>query len=505
MLIDMLNNNPTFVTAFVAVIIVSLSAVFCKKRRLPSKEGHLLPPGPPATWFWENVMPTVNIGSTFVDWATKYGPVIMLRQIGGIAIVITSVDAATEIMEKEGSALADRPPMIAADELLSGCKRITLVGSGDRFRRLRKAVHTHFQAKAVDTYKDIQFEQARALILDILNDPNSHQKHAHRYSASILLRITYGKSGLTSTDDPDFVGVREVVAHFIEGMRPGAYLVDRFPWLKFIPGYGRRLRSFHDSDLKFYRGQLSRVEHAMSSSDDVSPSFSRTLLENDHDHQLSFDEMSFLAGSVFEAGSDTTANAIITIIMTAACFSDAQTRVQEEFNMVVGMDRLPSWNDWDSLPQLHAFISESLRWRPVTPLGLPHRSTRDIIWRGYYIPAGTSVTGNQWAISRDPVAFPDPEKFDPQRWLDQNGQLRNDVNSFEFGFGRRVCPGMYFANRSLFIALAALLWSFRIVERPDTPIDTTPDMDNIVSHMTPFEVDFVPRVEEARLREMVVM
>ncbi|KAF8553239.1 hypothetical protein OG21DRAFT_1510452 [Imleria badia] len=55
--------------------------------------------------------------------------------------------------------------------------------------------------------------------------------------------------------------------------------------------------------------------------------------------------------------------------MAAACFPDAQTRIS-----------VPSWNDWDALPRLHAFISEALRWRPVTPLGFAHRSTRDIIW-----------------------------------------------------------------------------------------------------------------------------
>ena len=84
-------------------------------------------------------------------------------------------------MEKEGSALADRPPMIAADELLSGGKRISLMGSGERFRRLRKAIHSHFQVKALEMYNDTQFDQARTLILDILDDPKNHQKHAHRY------------------------------------------------------------------------------------------------------------------------------------------------------------------------------------------------------------------------------------------------------------------------------------------------------------------------------------
>ncbi|KAF8553251.1 cytochrome P450 [Imleria badia] len=510
--LNMLDTQLAHLTAIVAVVIIPLLAVFHRQRRFTSKEGYPLPPGPPPPWFWSNVIPTANISSTFIDWAKEYGPVITLRQGSQIVIIIAEVDAATEIMEKEGSALTDRPPMIAVNELLSGCKRITLIGSGERFHQLRKAIHTHFQAKAVETYKDTQFEQARTFILDILDDPKDHQKHTHRYSTSIILHITYGKSGPTSTNDPDFVGVKQAVAHFIEGMRPGAYLVDRFPWLKYVPGYGRRLRRYYESDLKFYRGQLNWVERAMLWNDDAGPSFSRTLSENVDEHQLSINEMSFLARTVFGAGSGTTADAIIAMIMAAACFPDAQARVQEELDTVVGMVRLPSWNNWDALPQLHAFISEALHWRPVTPLGFAHCSTRDIIWvqclllgATIHIPAGTTVVGNHWAISRDPVAFPDPEKFDPQRWIDQNGQLRNDVECYPFGFGRRVCPGMHFANRSISITLALVLWSFQIVERSKAPINTTPDRDNVVAHLADFEVKFVPRIEEAQLREMMVM
>ena len=49
-------------------------------------------------------------------------------------------------------------------------------------------------------------------------------------------------------------------------MRPGAYLVDRFPWLKYVPGYGRRLRRYYESDLEFYKSQLNRVGGAMVNS-----------------------------------------------------------------------------------------------------------------------------------------------------------------------------------------------------------------------------------------------
>jgi len=92
-------------------------------------------------------------------------------------------------MEKEGGALADRPPKISADELLSGGNRITLIRSGERFRRFRRVIHTHLQVKAVEMYKDIQFEQARTLILDILNDPKNHGNHAQRYVSVHCVRI----------------------------------------------------------------------------------------------------------------------------------------------------------------------------------------------------------------------------------------------------------------------------------------------------------------------------
>lgn len=65
---------------------------------------------------------------------------------------------------------------------------------------------------------------------------------------------------------------------------------------------------------------------------------------------------------------------------------------------------------------------------------------------------------------------------------------------------RRVCPGMYLANDSLFITFALLLWSFRIFERPDAPIDPDAYTDTLISRPFPFEVDFVPRMDEKLLR-----
>jgi hypothetical protein len=83
------------------------------------------------------------------------------------------------------------------------------------------------------------------------------------YAAAVILRVTYGKASPTSNDDPEVVRIRQVVLNFETALRPGAYLVDRIPWLKYVPGYGRQLKEFHRYELALFRDQLNRVRDDM--------------------------------------------------------------------------------------------------------------------------------------------------------------------------------------------------------------------------------------------------
>ncbi|KAG1751694.1 cytochrome P450 [Suillus occidentalis] len=523
---------PTFITsanyaAGIVVVIASLIMLY-KKSPSPRRKGIPLPPGPPACWFWSNALPTVNIAHALTDLVREHGPIMSFRQGSQVIIVIGSVEvycpylalpetmtkhwslyqAATYIMEKEGGSLVDRPRSIAAGEMLSNGMRIVLARSGDQFRRLRKAVHTHLQPKAAETYQDMQREHAMEFILDMLNDSKNHQKHAHRYAVSVILRVTYGKSAPTANTDPEVVRISRVVEHVQAAIRPGAYLVDRVPLLRYLPGYGKQLDEWHHEELELYRHQLRRVKSEMDQNI-AGSSFTKTLLENTERHQLSTDEMSYLAGSLFTAGSDTERLGITAMIMAAACHPLAQAKVREELDSVIGSDRAPTFQDSSSLPQLHAFLLEALRWRPIVRIGFPHRATKDVFWsvydqQGYCIPEGAIVYGCHWTLSRDPIAFPDPEIFNPQRWLDSEGRLKDSMKFVVYGFGRRVCPGLHLANQSLYITLALLLWSFRITQRPDAPIDTHAFSDVVIPHSAPFEIDVIPRMKAAKLREMMM-
>lgn len=485
----------------IACTLLALASIWIMKQRYQAARRLPLPPGPPGHWLLGNAMPKSYAPFQFAKWTEQYGPVFSLRQGRGIFVVIGRHQAAVDIMEKEGANLADRPRSIAVQETLSGGMRIVTENSGDRLRRMRRVLHAGLQPKVAETYEPIQTRSAKNLILDMLNDPKNHQGHAMRYAASVVMSFTYGKTTPTSYTDPEVVSVGQSLARFGKAMRPGAYLVDTYPILRFIPGYLSQLKAWHQEELALFDGQLDAVRKQMSEGT-AKPSFARFILEHQKQYQLEEKELGYIAGTMFAAGSDTSASAITIMMMAATLHTDAQARVQEELDVVVGRMRLPAFEDQEMLPQVTAFMLESMRWRPVSFGGFAHRATKDIVWNNYLIPAGATVIGSHWAIANDPEVFPEPHKFNPQRWIDDAGCIRNDLRFFPFGFGRRVCPGQHVANRSVFINTALILWAFRLSENPAAKIDTLDFSDTAAVHAAPFEICFEKRIDENLIREL---
>ncbi|KAK0199383.1 cytochrome P450 [Desarmillaria ectypa] len=452
-----------------------------------------LPPGPPGRLFVGNSIPPTDAFLQFEEWTQQYGPVFSLKQGGQTTVVIGRYQAACDIMEKEGASLADRPRSIAAGDILSGGMRVLLTPAGQKLKRLRKALHAQLQPKMAATYEDMQSRHAKNLIADILKDPSQHQMHAKRYSASVIMTLTYGKTTPTSYTDPEVQQVNHCLSRLGAAIRPGTYLVDTFPILAYIPGYLSDLKQHHQEELTLFREQLGNVKGKLIQDEELAPSFAKHLLQNQKTYGLSDDELAYSAGAMFGAGSDTTAAAISFMVMACASFPDAQKWAQEEIDRVVGQQRAPTFGDQELLPRVAAFVLECTRWRPVSISGFAHKATKDIYWRGYVIPAGATVIGNHWCISRDPDVYPSPNEFTPQRWIRDSDSGLN--KPFTFGFGRRVCPGSHVAERSLFLTAAMILWAFNISE--SGPIDTMAFTQTANVHPLPFNVDIKPRFEGA--------
>lgn len=173
---------------------------------------------------------------------------------------------------------------------------------------------------------------------------------------------------------------------------------------------------------------------------------------------------------MIEAGSETTSSSLNSCILYLAANPQVQARANEEITRTIGDSRSPTFADEPQLPYIRAMVKEILRIRPVTTIGTPHYSTTDVVYKDYFIPAGTVLSLQQYAIHFDPNLYSEPEAFKPERFL--NHPLKAGAyaglgdpyarDHFDFGAGRRICPGMHLAENSLFITLAKILWAFEI-------------------------------------------
>ncbi|KAJ8587523.1 cytochrome P450 [Rhizopogon salebrosus TDB-379] len=484
-----------------AICLGAVIAIFARAYLSKSESSLPLPPSPPTWRLWGHILPPRNPFLTVAEWIDEHGPVVTIRSGTEKIVIIGRHDAAVDIMEKQGASVADRPRMIAGGEMFTGGLSILFAPVGDRFRRMRKALHTHLHHKAAEAYQPLQMSHAKNTVLSILSDPY-FQDHATIYAAATIMKITYGKNTPTSATDPEVLQIRQIIRVLRTVLAPGAYLVDTIPWLRYFPWYGQGLKQEFEKSRQLYTTQLNRVKQQMQGDVDVGPSFARYMLENDRLHGLTEIEMAFLAGTFFGAGSETTSGAICTVLMAAACFPEEQAEVQAELDAVIGRHRAPTFADQPSLPRLQAFIFEALRWRPLIPNGLPHRTTQDVVWGNYCIPAGTTVVGNHWVISRDPEVYPKPHSFKPQRWIDDQGRLRDDLRLPIFGFGRRICPGLHVANKSVFINSLLIFWAFQLTPDPTRPLDDMCFINGMPNDRA-CRIDFKTRIPEVELRSMM--
>lgn len=159
-------------------------------------------------------------------------------------------------------------------------------------------------------------------------------------------------------------------------------------------------------------------------------------------------------------------------------YPDVQRKAQECIDAICGDSRLPTMEDEPSLPYIRSLMKETLRWMPTTILGaVPHATTQDDTYKGFLIPKGAGVVNNVWTVNNDPKRTNNqPRIFNPDRYKDDDLGLYDSASNpdgtkrdmFTFGAGRRICPGMHVAERSLFLGMSRLLWGFNISPKLDS-------------------------------------
>ncbi|KAM1552478.1 hypothetical protein ACFX10_044471 [Malus domestica] len=225
-------------------------------------------------------------------------------------------------------------------------------------------------------------------------------------------------------------------------------------------------------------------------------------------YELSMDTVIGLLWDMMAAGTDTTAISVEWAMAELIKNPRVQQKAQDELDRVIGHERVMTENDFSNLPYLQCVAKEALRLHPPTPLMLPHRANADVKIGGYDIPKGSTVHVNVWAISRDPAVWKNPNEFRPERFLEEDVDMKgHDFRLLPFGAGRRVCPGAQLGINLVASMLGHLLHHFSWAPpegvNPEE-IDLSENPGTVTYMATPVQVVPTPRLPSHLYKRVAV-
>ncbi|KAH6918908.1 O-methylsterigmatocystin oxidoreductase [Coprinopsis sp. MPI-PUGE-AT-0042] len=478
------------------------------------------PPGPKGLPIFGNLLQIHNAGIKswlmYNEWAQRYGDLVYADIFGQPILVLNSLKCTRDLLEKRGSKYADRA-VLPSISFLKADWFLGNISYGSLWRAHRRMFHQYYNKTQIHKYSPVIEHQVAIFLRRLRSDPKCFLEDTRWLFGAIIIQISYGFNNPADIESLS-KSAETIVKAFSDCVTPGHFLVDVFPILRYVPtwfpgaAWQRRLievgkineyilhRTFDDA-------QEQAKGSAIDEAQDVASRIIANLPPKDHPGYAQQEQLGRRTIAVaYIAGADTTVSSAHALFAALANHPECQRMAHAELDEAIGTERLPTVSDLPQLPYVQALVKEVSRWFSVTPMGIPHILSQDDTYEGYFIPKGTLVMGNSWAIMHDPNVFEDPLEFKPERYLmrdpiTQQAKINPDVldpESAAFGYGRRICPGRHLSNEAMTLMAASLLAVFTV----DAPKDLATGQpvkikletgDGIVVTPAPFEVDISPR------------
>ncbi|EKM50624.1 uncharacterized protein PHACADRAFT_213523 [Phanerochaete carnosa HHB-10118-sp] len=467
------------------------------------RKANYLPPGPLGLPFLGNLLqiPTKKQYVAFRNFGNIYGDITTLRVPGLTFMILNSRKAIFDLLDARSSIYSDRPHAVMCPDLVGWDGAIVLSNNTPRFRNCRKLLRKGLGTSAVQSFVPFINRQSAFYLRDLLERPDAFTDIFRRNVAAISMKIAYGYDGIAEDEEMHDLA-HKGNCYFGETAIVGVWLVDMLPILRYVPqwfplAYFQRYAAHAKPVvLKCINKPFEETKRHMKAGT-AGASFTSMLLQHVQGDPEAEDCIKYSGAGISLGALDTITAIMSWFFMAMALHPQVQAKAQAEINKAVGNERLPQIEDKDSLPYVFAVMKEVFRWQPPAKL-VPHAVSKDDEYRGYFIPAKTTLIANVWAITHDENVYHDADKFIPERFSEEGApDCMNDV----FGFGRRGCPGILVAQAHVFVSMAATLATFNITKARDArgkiiepKVEDTP---GAISSPLPFKVSLQPRSEAA--------
>ncbi|KAI8139125.1 cytochrome P450 [Fennellomyces sp. T-0311] len=436
-----------------------------------------------------------------MQWHQELGPVLRIHMGVKIWIMISDPHIAQELLVGNGNATSGRPFSTLTTKYRSMNGR-GLISSGPTksWRQVRTVANAILGPKNDERFAELLDDQVDRLVDALATGENINPSDLlNRMALNFVLITCFGRSTSVMEDDEEdkkkeqdklyeelsavlkrsnsFTGIRHNFATYLPAF---SFLDSAF--LKTEDAYQEFIENERDPLYrKLIKETLQRGEECVV----------KSLSDMKEMGQLDDDDILVTAADLVTGGTETMATTLLWAFAILSTQREAQEKIQEELaDFISEHQRLPEFSERSAFPYLVAVQKECMRFRPTTPFGESHEVEQDVVWRDHVIPAGTTIVTNMYAMHTDPSIYKNPEEFIPERFMEDKSTMASAANAkieqrdhFNFGWGRRVCPGAHLAEAQMFNVLVRVLANCSIEPARDESGDpVTVDIDDVLSN-----------------------
>ncbi|XP_053328567.1 cytochrome P450 2A10-like [Spea bombifrons] len=478
------------------ILIFSIKKIFGKSGNLP--------PGPKPLPLLGNYLQLRkgDFVQTLLEISERYGDVCTIYLGTRPVVMVTGYKAVKEILVDRADDFLARGAMPIFDALY---KNYGLIYTSDmhRWKELRR-----FSAS---TLRDLGFgkrstedrirEEAACLVAE-LNKTKGAAVHPRsiltKAPCNIIFSIMFGSR--CDYEDKELLNVLNYIYQsFVIASSPWGQCFDMFPrMMAFLPGQHQIFFHYLGELVRYVEKKVEDNKKTLDPSNirDYVDAFLVKMEKEKMDPKTEFDmrNLVFSTLQIFFAGVETMSTTLTYALLILLKYPHVLDEVHEEIDRVIGRNRSPKLQDRSRMPYTEAVMHEMQRFVDLLPLGVPRKTTKDVELRGYTIPKDTDIFPILTTVLKDPTCFPYPTEFNPQNFLDENGEFKRNEAFMPLAAGKRVCLGEALVRMELFLFLVTIIQNFKLTSSvPVEELDITPDVSGLGNIPKPYKVSFTPR------------
>ncbi|CAH7379044.1 cytochrome P450 2B1 [Phodopus roborovskii] len=468
----------------------------------PKARGHL-PPGPRPLPLLGNLLQMDRGGllNSFMRLRDKYGDVFTVHLGPRPVVMLYGTEAIREALVDQAEAFSGRGTIAVVKPVFKDYGMI--FANGERWKALRRfslATMRDFGMGKRSVEERIQ-EEARCLVEELRKHqgaPLDPTFLLQCITANIICSIVFGER--FDYKDRQFLRLLDLFYQsfsLISSLSSQVFeLFSEF--LKYFPGPHKQISKNLQEILDYIGHSVEKHKATLDPSnprDFIDTYLLRMEKEKSNPHtEFHHQNLMISVLSLFFAGTETSSTTLRYGFLLMLKYPHVAEKVQKEIDQVIGSHRLPALDDRTKMPYTEAVIHEIQRFSDLIPIGVPHKVTKDTLFRGYLLPKDTEVYPILSSALHDPQYFAQPDTFNPDHFLDANGALKKNEALMPFSIGKRICLGEGIARNELFLFFTTILQNFSVSSPVDPKdIDLSPKESGFGRVPPTYQICFLAR------------